>query len=296
MRRTSVIVLLLIFSGLVAAQIPSSAPSTTQADTQPAVATTVAATLPDTLPSTLPVTMPVASTGPTSNFSSTTSTGTASTEASVRSYEPRDSSSSRSHKTHHDSRSSTPSSPPVESNGPQLAAKPITKEFYPVLSRSIFIKGRQEVFERDTSIRYRPPEPATQVASTEPTTAPAPWTPESTLVFNGASDADGQLVAFIENSALNTIGRFHLGEAVAQGKVAAITLDSLDYQAGTRVTHVMLGQNLQGIDMQVLTTQPVSSTTTPTGSATTQDSSGSGGAPDSVLERLRLRRLKELGQ
>jgi hypothetical protein len=133
------------------------------------------------------------------------------------------------------------------------------------------------------------------MATTGPTSLPAAWAPESILVFNGASDANGQIVAFIENSGLNTIAKYQVGDAVAQGKLSAITLDSLDYKVGSQVTHVLLGQNLQGIDMQVLTTQPVSSTTSPT----TQDASpGTTGnsSTDSVLERLRRRRLQELGQ
>jgi hypothetical protein len=113
------------------------------------------------------------------------------------------------------------------------------------------------------------------------------WSPENVMVFNGASNANGQLVAFIENTSLNSIARFQVGDSVATGKIIAITLDQLDYSVNGRVTHVMLGQNLSGIDTQVLTTQPVTG-----GPGAT---SGPAGGSDSVLERLRLRRLKELG-
>jgi hypothetical protein len=299
-KSAALIALLVIFTGIVAAQIPASGPATTQADTQPGAATTVAAmppdTVPSTVPSTLPVTMastlPVPSSGPATSVAST-STAPATTEADDTSDEPPTSSRPRSHKSRRDSRSAANPPPPATAApvGPLLTPRQITREFYPVLSRSIFIKGRQEVIDSGSfSDHSRDSTPSTTYASTGPSSAPAVWTPESTLVFNGASDTNGQIVAFIENTGLNTIGRFHVGDAVAQGKLSALTLDSLDYQVASHVTHVLLGQNLQGLDMQVLTTQPVSSTTAPT-------TSGSpGGGADSVLERLRLRRLKELGQ
>jgi hypothetical protein len=301
-KSAALIALIVTFTGIVAAQIPASGPATTQADTQPRAATTVAAmppdTAPSTLPSTLPVTMPVtmastlpmASTRPTTIATSTTSTAPATTEADDTSDEP--STSSRPHRSRRGYRSSaTPPPLAAAPSGPLLTPRQITREFYPVLSRSIFIKGRQEVIDTGgVSDRFRESSSTTTFASTGPTSGPAVWTPESMLVFNGASDANGQIVAFIENTGLNTIARFHVGDAVAQGKVSALTLDSLDYQVGSHVTHVMLGQNLQGLDMQVLTTQPVSSTTAPTTSDSTP------GGADSVLERLRQRRLKELGQ
>jgi hypothetical protein len=303
LKSVALISLVLIFTGIVAAQIPASGPATTQADTQPGAATTVAAMPPDTLPSTLPTTMPVtmpvtmastlpvASTGPTTSVASTTSTAPATTEAYDTSDEPSTSSRSRSHRSRRDNRSSTTPPPAAAPTGPLLTPRQITREFYPVLSRSIFIKGRQEVIDTGGfSDHFRESPSTTTFASTGPTSGPAPWTPESTLVFNGASDTNGQIVAFIENTGLNTIGRYHLGDAVAQGKLSALTLDSLDYQAASHVTHVLLGQNLQGLDMQVLTTQPVSSTTAPT------TSESPGGGADSVLERLRRRRLQELGQ
>jgi hypothetical protein len=115
------------------------------------------------------------------------------------------------------------------------------------------------------------------------------WVAENMLVFNGATDVNGQLLAFIENTGLNTIGKFHKGDAVASGKIGNITLDQLDYVVGDKVTHVLIGQNLSGVDTQVLTTQPVASATTgPAGSS-------GGAAADDLAERMRRRRMQELG-
>lgn len=121
------------------------------------------------------------------------------------------------------------------------------------------------------------------------------------LVFNGATNADGKMVAFIENSGMNQIARYHVGDAVGQGttgRITAITLDSLDYTRGTQVTHVYLGQNLNGVNVQIITTQPVAEVSTAGAPSTSQPSSSSGesaGLSD-IERRMRERRMKELSQ
>ena len=122
------------------------------------------------------------------------------------------------------------------------------------------------------------------------------------LVFNGASDANGQLIAFVENTGMNQIARYHVGDAVGQGttgRITAITLDSIDYTRGSRVTHVNLGQNLNGQDVQIITTQPVAqglSTGAPGEPGTTQPSATPGGPAglSDVERKMRERRMKEL--
>lgn len=168
-----------------------------------------------------------------------------------------------------------------------MTPRTITKDYYILLTRSIFIKGRQTRYPAPgEESGYRHFTPATTTASTEPVNV---YTPEANLVFNGSSDANGEWVAFIENIGLNTITKYHPGEAVGQGKIASMTLDSLDYAVGPRVTHVLIGQNLLGVETQTLTTQPVSATTNPSGL------SAPSGGMDDVLERLRKKRLEELG-
>lgn len=168
-----------------------------------------------------------------------------------------------------------------------------------MLGRSIFIKGRQQVF--DTGSHGDVSRPA--FSSTAPSGPPPSSSfAESMLVFNGASNANGQMVAFIENTGMNQIARYHIGDPVGQGapgRITAITLDSIDYSVGPRVTRVGLGQNLSGQDVQILTTQPVAENL-PAGGApgTTQPSSiTTSGTPLSDIERrMREKRLKELGQ
>ena len=303
MRRVALAVIFIV-SGVAAGQVPASDPATAPAmlPAQTQVAATTAATpttvasgqsfVPLTMPSTMPATTTaVATTTPTTDAvalttapsSGTTQPGYATTASTTapsyyqsdryRAYSP----------------SFTPSTPVPAYAGPDLRPKPITSEYYVLLHRSIFIRGRQAVFDLGPGgVSYastNPGGPTTLILDTQPTTQL--WSPENVMVFNGASNANGQIVAFIENTSLNSIARFQVGDSVATGKVTGITLDQLDYSVGGRITHVMLGQNLSGIDTQVLTTQPVTGGAGP--------ATGPSGGMDDVLERLRRRRLQELG-
>jgi hypothetical protein len=69
------------------------------------------------------------------------------------------------------------------------------------------------------------------------------------------------------------------GDSIAGGIVRHIRFDALDYEVNGKITRVAIGQNLAGGDAVVAA------------SATTQSSAGGG----DVLERLRQRRLQELG-
>lgn len=304
MKSAVIISLLLIFTGILVAQIPTSGPAGRPAATQAAFTQPVATSLPDSQASALPGTLPsagalpVATSGPATSFSTTTqattsyattrwrsTTSFATSGPATRSYSAPPYSFSR-----RDYRPIAPASPAAAPTGPVLTPRPIGREYQPVLSRSIFIKGAQYVRDYGSRSGNRPPDTS---STTYPTTSTAPtyWSPESTLVFNGAArEESGRMVAFVENTGLNQITRFQVGDALAQGKVVGITLDGLDYQAGSKVTHVLLGQNLLGVDVQVLTTQPVTAaTTSPSGTG------GASGAVEDIAERLRRRRMQELG-
>jgi hypothetical protein len=308
MRRVA-IPFILIFGGAVAAQVPASLPASAPTGTEPASPQTAPAesAIPVTQPTTeaaaaAPATTQVAGAAPTTSHAPTTGFATTGpTSGPFASSSPsQESSSYRYPRRNRFGESTTPptSNYAADTAGmPDLTPKPYPMQYGAVLNRSIFIKGRQYV--RD------PGAPRTiinPVSGNDPTRSVA--LAESSLVFNGASDVDGQLVAFVENTGMNRISRYHVGDPVGQGapgRIAAITLDSIDYQVGTKVTHVTLGQNLYGQETQVLTTQPVAGVSSSTGGAagpTTGPSStsGSSGGSDSILERLRRRRMQELGQ
>jgi hypothetical protein len=77
----------------------------------------------------------------------------------------------------------------------------------------------------------------------------------------------------------------HSGDAVAKGSVGKITMDTLEYVRPSGTITVRIGQNFSGSDTD-LSTVP-----TPTGPTP----AGSGASPQDILERLRQKRLQELG-
>ena len=170
-------------------------------------------------------------------------------------------------------------------------AKPMPKEYGLVAARSIFIKGMQyPPPPRDPS--FRPPG-----LNPGPTTTilPPPPRPEKILLFNGATDADGQWVALFEDTSISKVLVFKVGDKVARGKVAAMTLGTLDYDSNGKVKHILMGQNLDGEVVAVSTTRPsLASTSGPT-TGPSGGPDGTGGLPSgggSILEQMKLRRLQ----
>jgi hypothetical protein len=155
---------------------------------------------------------------------------------------------------------------------PVVVAMP--KEFAPLLSRSIFVKGR--------SARHSAPAPSTQ-----PTTPAA--AAEAVLVLNGVTKTTHELTAFIEDRSTGKVTPLRLNEPIARGKVVGITLDALSYEANGHVVRVAIGDNLRGEAAPKPSSRPTSGAS---------DAAGATTAPSpqiqSVLERLRLKRQQEL--
>jgi hypothetical protein len=120
---------------------------------------------------------------------------------------------------------------------PALTSKPMPNEYALLKTRSIFLKGRA---------------PLGGAAAGGAATQPAPKRQEDLLVFNGATinEFDGQAVAFIEDTTTpGKVTRVAVGDALAHGKVARITLSQLDYEAGGKVTTIEIGQSLSGMQI-----------------------------------------------
>jgi hypothetical protein len=154
-----------------------------------------------------------------------------------------------------------------------VAIKPLASDYVVLKHRSIFIHGEQT---HDTDDARPATDSSTSVAR-----------PQAVLIFNGVARVNDQLAAFFEDTDSHEVVIRHQGDALAQGRVTNITLDSIDYDAGGHVTHVALGQSLDGGNGTSLADQPTGSFSGNSGS-----SSGSG---DSVLDRLRRRRQQQLG-
>jgi hypothetical protein len=166
---------------------------------------------------------------------------------------------------------------------------PMDKPYTVLLERSMFSK--------DGRSRSAPRPPTTT------TTAPVvkPLTPEQANVFRGVLCPDDEYVAFIQNVQTEQVNVLKAGDEIAGGRIAAITLDTLNFATAGKVHEIRVGQNLAGETVAVST----SSTSGSSGSGSTTGFVGSGSsgttssstqsrpsdpAQAAILERLRARR------
>lgn len=176
--------------------------------------------------------------------------------------------------------STIPATAPATNPTTEPARVPIRPEILPtdyavLTSRSIFMKGRVPT----------PVIISTDPFASAPTTAPA-RSREDSIVFNGVTEADGSIVAFLEDTSAGKVTIYRAGDAIALGKIVSITLDGLDYQAGDKTVHVLIGQTLSGGEALPVNSRP----------STSGSPGGSTGGPMDILEKLRQKRLRELGQ
>ena len=123
------------------------------------------------------------------------------------------------------------------STSPMLASQPMPNEYALLKTRSIFLKGRA---------------PLGGAGAGGPATQPAPKRQEDLLVFNGATinEFDGQAIGFVEDtSSPGKVTRVKVGDVLAHGKVARITLTQLDYEAAGKTATIEIGQSLSGIQV-----------------------------------------------
>ena len=184
----------------------------------------------------------------------------------------------------------------INSNGAMV----LPSSYYALMSRSIFIKGSQEVsdpFGRGGS--YARNNGNDRPASLFPTTQSSISRPETTLIFDGATHADGRFRALIEDTGSHAITPVSPGDRLASGTITALTLDTLDYTVGGRTVHVGVGQNLDGVDAALGGAAAGGSgssfTTTPSSATPSSgDSSATPAAANDILEKLKKRRQQEL--
>ncbi len=169
-----------------------------------------------------------------------------------------------------------------------------------IVSRNMFSKDRA---------RWRP---SSYVPSSRPAVSSyvsRPREERTGYILTGIGHAELQRVAFFEDTSSGSTVRAWVGQALDKGYVTAITLDSVVYQRNGVVRRIEIGQNLSGaivgvpadgsaIAGMMPTTGPAS--TQPTSEPTGATSAPAGASPpgntaaDSIEERLRQRRAKEL--
>ena len=170
---------------------------------------------------------------------------------------------------------------------PDLTPKPMSSVYGAVRYRSIFVRGNQSIGETE-----RPP---VRTGNAGPVVPPRP---EASLVFRGALGVNGRPSALIEDADAHKVYTVQPSGPIARGRVTNITLDDLDYTSGGRVTHVRLGQTLDGTDAAAGADAPPTAAATPGGPTT--DPAGTLGnttnlSPQDILERMRKRRQQESG-
>ncbi len=166
---------------------------------------------------------------------------------------------------------------------PSRHSLPMPGDYASLISRSIFVRGNQVTYDRPANA----PSNNTSVAPIQEIIRP-----ERALVFNGVTESDSA-IALIEDTNAHHVLTVRVGDSIASGKITAITLNNIDYLANGRVTHIAIGQNLQGESSTATGSAsiagPMSATTLPTSGGTL-----TGGA-DSIADRMRRRRLQETG-
>jgi hypothetical protein len=167
-------------------------------------------------------------------------------------------------------------SAPVQPSGTSGRPLPIPREYMVLMTRSMFVRGH--IAEAGHVGGHN-----ASLTSSNPTTAPSLLREENGLVFNGVTQTSRSIDALVEDTSTGRVMTVHTGDAIARGTVGKITLDSLEYVRDGHVTTVQIGQNFSGAEGDVSL------------SPATSMPAGSGASPEDILERLRQKRLQELG-
>lgn len=144
--------------------------------------------------------------------------------------------------------------------------------------------------------------------------------PEDSLVLRGVVREGGVHTAFVEDLGTGKILKLKAGEAVARGRITAITIDGIVYERGEERTTVDIGRTLSGRSAAAAIASPrreggppgradlgflgrlrpeqaaptSSQTSPPEATSSTGQASESGGTSEAdIIERMRQRRLRE---
>lgn len=144
------------------------------------------------------------------------------------------------------------------------------------------------MFSRD---RGRP-----EATAADPVVREAP-SPERYVLLRGVVNNGDEFVAFLEDMRSGEMIRARSGDEIVRGRVADITLDGIVYERGDARAEVAIGQNLE----KGAGAPPPPTPGAPDGDAgEASDDEQPPPAPstgaDDILERLRQKRRRELGQ
>ena len=160
---------------------------------------------------------------------------------------------------------------------------PMSAAFSAVRYRSIFVKGEQSLRPEGGGF-------------TRPAYVPTPSRPQASLVFNGVIVVGDRADALIEDTNARKVFTVRVGELLAGGRVLAITFDGLDYMFGGKLTHVVIGQTLEGTTAsQLPDVAPTAGGGPPPPDAAGTLGNTVGMSPEDILARMKKRRQMEMG-
>lgn len=190
------------------------------------------------------------------------------------------------------------------------AARPVHKtryeDFQALLDRNIFNRYR-----RPPVVRSAPRPPSTRPAPPPP--PPKPVDSDQYYVLLGVGLEGEQYTAFVEDTREGKILTVHPGQAVGRGRLLAVNLDSIHYQRGPASRVVKIGHRLTG---DAVATGDFSKSGPAASGASAAPAPGASGKPGSaepttapasptspsadprlksIIERMRQRRLQEMG-
>jgi hypothetical protein len=143
-----------------------------------------------------------------------------------------------------------------------------------ILDRNMFSRDRSSGRGRYTPSFSRPSSPS-----------PGPRY-DYALVLTGVIQQDGLQIAFIEDTRSGETYRVAAGTAIAGGVVKSVSMEGIEFSQDDSVRKCAVGDSITGV-------AGAASRTADSGVATGATSAPSDSATNSVLERMRLRRLQE---
>ena len=185
----------------------------------------------------------------------------------------------------------------------QQSTAPSWEKYKVIVERNIFLRQRSNYSRRPEFTH---------------TTEMPMERPRSPVVLTGIIRQGNEHIAFLENTSTGVTLRVAAGSEYADGRIARIELDHIDYEKDDKTVTVPVGSNLQGepatgaASFGERTDLLQGGGTTPPGeapaettnasaqpgaassAATTPAAAGATSDAASILERLRQRRLKEL--
>lgn len=92
-------------------------------------------------------------------------------------------------------------------------------------------------------------------------------TADSAFALKGVSQEDTRYTAYVEDAAAKRVIPVRVGDLLARGRVRDITLHAVEYEVAGRVTHVDIGQTLDGSGTANIAAAPASVSPPPVASA-----------------------------